>query len=139
MTIEKTFRPVAIAFLIWSLMGIAAYLTQVTMDTAELARSDPYQAHMFEQMPHWAWAAYAIAVWSELAGSFALLARRAWATPLYLISLVAVLIQFSYAFVLTDLIAVKGLGAAVFPVVIIVIGLAQWLFAHAAGAKGLFR
>jgi hypothetical protein len=139
MTIEKSFRPISIVLLLWSLMGIAAYLSQVTMSTAELAKTDPYQAHMFEQMPKWAWAAYAIAVWSELLGAIALLLKRKWAVPLFLISLVAVVVQFSYAFTMTDLLTVKGWGAAIFPAVIAIIGIGQWLFARAAQAKGVLR
>jgi hypothetical protein len=139
MMMSRWFKPVSVLLLLWSLTGIAAYLAQVTMNMAELAKSDPYQAHMFEQMPQWAWSAYAIAVWSELLGAIALLFKRKWATPLFLISLLAVLVQFSYAFTMTDLLAVKGLGAAIFPVVIVVIGLAQWLFARSAQAKGLLR
>jgi hypothetical protein len=129
----------SILSLIWSLAGLGAYVAQANMDLAELARSDPYQAHMFAQMPPWAWTAYALAVWTELAGAVLLLAKRKASTALFAVSLVAVLIQFSYAFFLTDLLSVKGLGAAIFPIIIIVLAVAQLWLAFAASRSGLLR
>lgn len=136
---ERTLRVGGILSLLWSLMGIAAYVMQARMDLNQLAKSDPYQAHMFAQMPHWAWTAYAVAVWTELAGSILLLMRRRAAVWLFAVSLIAVLVQFGYAFTMTDLIAVKGSGAAVFPIIIIAVAILQTGFARAANASGLMK
>ncbi|MEO8722523.1 MAG: sugar transporter [Sphingobium sp.] len=130
---------VSIFSLLWNLMGIAAYLGQVTMDTAELAQSKPYQANMFAQMPHWAWAAYAIAVFSGLGGAIFLLMKSSFAVILFLVSLVAVLVQFSYGLLMTDLIVVKGATAAIFPAIIILIALGQFLFARNMVVRGILK
>jgi hypothetical protein len=139
MNASRSTRIVPILFLIWNCIGIAAYVMQSRMDLATLARQDPYQAHMFAQMPHWAWAAYAIAVFSAFGASLLLVMRRRHAPWLYAMSLIAVLIQFSYAFFLTDLIAVKGFGAAIFPIVIIALAAVQWLYARGMARKGLLN
>lgn len=136
MKTQRILLVVAILSLLWNMAGIGAYLSQVMMNPAELAKTDPYQAHMFAQMPKWAWSAYAIAVWSGLLGAIALLFKRSLAVTLILTSLIAVLVQFSYALVMTDLIAVKGWVAAVFPAIIIVLALAQFLFARTMVVRG---
>ena len=69
----------------------------------------------------------------------ALLLRRRVAVPLFLLSLLAVIVQFGYTFLHTDLLAVKGAGAAIFPTVIVLIGIGQWLYARSQAAKGLLR
>lgn len=136
MKTQRVLLVVAVLSLIWNLAGIGAYLSQVMMNPAELAKTDPYQAHMFMQMPKWAWTAYAIAVWSGLLGAIALLFKRSLAVTLFLISLIAVLVQFSYGLMMTDLIAVKGWVAAIFPAVIIALALAQFLFARTMVVRG---
>ena len=59
--------------------------------------------------------------------------------PLFLLSLLAVIVQFGHTFLGTDLLAVKGAGAVTFPAVIVLIGIGQWLYARNQAAKGLLR
>ena len=49
------------------------------------------------------------------------------------------LVQFGYTFLGTDLLAVKGPTAAIFPAVIIAIAIAQWFYARAQADKGVLR
>lgn len=125
------FLPVAILFLLWNLMGDAAYLMQVTADLTALAKTDPYTARIWAAMPHWVWAAYALAVWLGTLGSIMLIMRRELAVPLYAVSLAGVLVQFGYSFLATDMIAVKGVATTVpFPAFIVFMAVVQLLFAH---------
>jgi len=118
----------AIILLIWSIIGIGAFVSQYVMDLDALAKTDAYQAHLFATMPGWGWAAYAVAIFAGFAGSVALLLRSRWAVPLYWLSLAGIVIQFGRTFLMTDLIAVRGWGTAIFPAVITVIALFQiWL------------
>jgi CHASE2 domain-containing sensor protein len=139
MPTPRYFFPVAIAALLWNLMGDAAYLMQVTADLSALAKSDPYTARMFAQMPKWAWAAYAIAVWGGTLATICLLLKRAVAAPLYAVSIVAIVVQFGHSFLRTDLLAVKGWITAIFPAVILILGIAQFLFARAMVVKRVLR
>ena len=118
----RSFWIVASLLLVWALIGDAAYLSQVTADLTELAKTDPTTAKAFAAMPEWVWSAYAIAVWVATLAAIALLLRRRIAAPLYAVSLVAVLIQFGWTFFASSVIAEKGAGAAIFPLVIIAIG-----------------
>lgn len=135
----KSFYAVAIAALLWNLMGDAAYLMQVTMDLGALAKTDPHSARLLAEMPPWTWAAFAIAVWGATLATILMLMRRALAVPLYALSLLAIIVQFSYSFLGTDLLAVKGWGAAAFPALILVLGVAQFLYARSMVVKGVLR
>ncbi|CAN5377937.1 hypothetical protein BH10PSE13_BH10PSE13_13400 [soil metagenome] len=118
----------AIILLVWSIIGIGAFVAQATQDLDVLAKKDAYQAHLFAAMPGWAWAAYAVAIFAGFAGSVALILRSRWAVPLYWLSLAGIVIQFGRTFLMTDIIAVRGWGTAIFPAVITAIALFQiWL------------
>lgn len=135
----KSFYIVGAAALLWNVMGDSAYLMQVSMDLGALAKTDPYTARTFANMPSWAWSAYAIAVWGATLATLLMLMRRAIAVPLYAVSLLAIIVQFSYSFLGTDLLAVKGWGTAVFPALILVLGIAQFLYARSMVVKGVLR
>lgn len=133
----KGFIVVAVLLLLWNLMGVAAFFMQYTADLGELAKTDPDTARAFAQMPGWAWAVYAVAVIAGTLGALALLLKRKLAVPLFALSLVAVVIQFGWTFLGTDLLAVKGWTTAIFPAVIIAIAVFQLLYARSIAAKGV--
>ncbi len=137
--LPRSFWIVAAMLLLWNLIGDAAYLMQVTMDLDELALTDAYTARLFAETPQWAWAAYAIGVWSGTAAAIALLLRRRVATLLFGTSLVGIIIQFARVFLTTDLIAVKGWTAALFPLLIFAIGLFALHYARATDRRGWLR
>jgi hypothetical protein len=139
MTSPRYFIIVAILFLLWNLMGDAAYLLQVTEDLSALAKTDAYQARLFGLMPTWAWVAYAIAVWVGTLATILLLFRRALAVSLYLVSLIAVVAQFSHTFFGTDILAVKGVGSAAFPAFILAVAVVQLVFAWTMVRKGVLK
>lgn len=122
------FRVAAIAAVVWNVLGVAAYLMEVTMSEAALAALPEAERLLYERMPAWVTAAFAIAVWSGLAGSVALALRRRIALPLLTASLVAVLAQMGYLFLVAGVAAVKGAASAVMPAVIVLIAAALvWL------------
>lgn len=139
MRTPRSFILAAIALLLWNLMGVAAFAMQYGADLDELARTDPTTARAFAAMSGWAWVVYAVAVTAGTLGAIALLLRKSVAVPLFLLSFIAVLVQFGYTFLGTDLLSVKGFGAALFPAVIILIGLGQWLYARGMAARGVLR
>ncbi len=118
----------SIAILVWNLIGIGAFFAQWQMASGGMADLPPEQQAMWRAMPGWAWAAYAIAVGAGALGAIGLVLKKAWAVPLLVLSLIAVLIQFFNAFVLQNGIATVGANAVAFPLVIIAIGVIQaWL------------
>ncbi|MEQ6333179.1 sugar transporter [Sphingobium sp. MK2] len=135
----RFFIIIAVILLLWNLMGVAAFIMQYGADLTELAKTDPTTAQAFATMPNWVWLIYAIAVGAGAIGALLLLMRKAAAASLFLVSLIAVLVQFGYTLLGTDLVAIKGVSALTFPAVIILIAVVQLLYARALVAKGALR
>lgn len=95
--------------------------------------ADDYYLRLYAAFPVWYNAVYAVATGAGLLGALALLTRSVLARPLFLNSLVAVIVQFGWLFVATDLIAVRGAANVVpFPVVIAAIAaFGVWLSSDA--------
>lgn len=124
---------------LWALIGCYAYLSQVTMGPAELAQLPAQQREIWAMMPAWVIGAYAIAVWSALAGAICLLLRLAFARSAYGVSLVAVVVQFGWTFAATPILSIMGASAAAFPIFIAVVGAASVWFANLARGRGWLR
>jgi CHASE2 domain-containing sensor protein len=135
----RTFWIIAVAILLWNLLGDAAYVMQASADLDALARTDPATAAAFRAMPVWAWVAYAVAVWVGTAGAVLLLTRRKAARVFFAASLAGVVVQFGWTFVGYGLIAVKGWSTVILPAVIFAITLASLLYARAKAADGTLR
>lgn len=126
----------AVALLLWGAMGIYSFYTELTTSYDQLAASmGKAEADAIANMPQWLWWVFGAAVWSGAFGSLALLLRSAWARPLYLISLVSVVVQFGYTFLMTSFPEAVGAHSAIFPgIIILVAGFELW-FANWAKNK----
>lgn len=136
-TAPKWFLPVAVIALLWNLLGCMAYLGDAMMTPEDIARLDAAQQALRAERPAWSVAATAVAVWGGAAGSLCLILRRRWATPLLIVSLLAVIAQDISLFVLgsaaADPIAMTLQGL----VLLIAIGLV--LLARKASRLGWLR
>jgi hypothetical protein len=130
---------VAVLALLWEAAGCYSYLTQVTMKAADIARLPAAQRDPWLSMPAWMWSIYAVAVWVGLTGALALLMRQRWARGLFIVSLVAVIVQFGWVFLATPALARLGASAAALPACIVVIGAALVWFAGVAVRRGWLR
>lgn len=139
MNMPRYFIVIAIVLLLWNLMGLAAFAMQYTADLTELAKSDPVTAQAFAAMPAWVWIAYAIAVGAGTLGAVLLLMKKAAAASLFLLSLIAVVVQFGYTFLGTDLLALKGPSVIAFPAFIMVMAVVQLLYARHLVGKAMLR
>lgn len=126
--------------LLWGAAGIFAFYSQLTTPYEQMvAEMGKVAADCIKGMPSWLWWVYGIAVWSGAFGSIALLLRRAWAQPLYLISLIAVIVQFGHSFLVARIQDIMGWGTAAFPALIIAMAIFQLWFAGSAKKKGWLR
>lgn len=135
----RFFVTIGILLLLWNLMGVAAFIMQYTADLTVLARTDPTTAQAFAAMPGWVWGAYGVAVGAGTLGAMLLLMKKAVAATLFLVSLIAVIVQFGYTFLGTDLLAIKGATSAAFPALIIIVAIVQLLYARSLVARGVLR
>ena len=135
--IPKYYWLLAVLFLLWGLAGIGAFLSQLLTPYDQMvADMGKLAADCIKGMPTWLWAVYAVAVASGTLGSIALLLRRAWAQPLYLLSLATVIVQFGHSFLIAKIHLLMGWSAAIFPAFIIAMALIEYWFATSAKKKG---
>jgi hypothetical protein len=123
----------AVLLVVWGLFGCAAFYMHVAFGAAMDPQATDWDRAFYAGLPMWLNIDYAVAVLGGLLGSIALLLRSRPARPLYILSLAAVVIQFGYIFVGTDLIAHKGAATVVpFPLFIAAVAVFQvWLATHA--------
>jgi len=137
----KTERPrwfwvVSVLALLWNLVGLAMFWVEVTLSPAAVAALPPEQQLIHAAIPQWVYAFFGIAVIAGVLGALGLLLKRRWAAPLLLVSLLAVAVQMASAYATTPVWALTGAAGAVFPLVLVVIGLLLWLFARKAAVRG---
>lgn len=130
---------VGIVLLLWGAIGCYAAYTQIS--TGPDAWGDPqnaeYNRQLYASLPVWFNWVYGLGVGSALVGALLLLMRRAVARPIFIVSVIAVVIQFGYAFLATDLIAHKGVAMTVpFPVFILVVAVFSVWFAGLSERRG---
>ncbi|MBD0849447.1 hypothetical protein [Maribacter arenosus] len=128
---------VSVVALLWNLMGAMAYLSQAYMSDEVKAALPAERMELMENMPAWATAAFAFAVWGGVLGCLGLLLRKKWAKPVLVVSLIGILIQMGYSFFMTNAVEVYGtVEGVVMPIIVIVIGIGLVLFSKSALNKG---
>jgi hypothetical protein len=115
------FWAVAVLALLWEAMGCYQYLMQVRAPG--------------ETLPVWVVAAFAVAVWVGLLGAILLLMRRDWARMAFIVSLLAVLVQFGGLYMGGRMHpADAGMPALIVAVAVVLV----W-FAHYSAKRGWLR
>lgn len=129
---------VAIAALLWNLLGVLAFAVDIHLKStpAALAQLPAEQRVLYENVPIWATVAYAVAVFGGVLGSLMLVLKKRLALPLLVLSLVGVLVQFSHAFFFSDTFKALGNNAMIMPMVVIVIAVLLVWFARLSIARG---
>jgi hypothetical protein len=92
----------SIVGLLWNLLGVNAYLQQAYNTESFRANFNEQQLAIMDNLPAWATAAFAIAVFFGALGCIALLLRNKFAKPLLIISLIGVIVQFSHQLFMTN-------------------------------------
>ena len=127
---------VAILLLLWGVGACASYVMHQRFDPDDPA-NPVYDRQLYKSLPAWLNWVFAAAVGTVLAGAVALLFRVKEAVFLYVMSLIAVVIQFGWTLGATDLIAVKGWGVAIGPpLVILLFGVFGLWFAIRSRRRG---
>ena len=127
---------IAIAGLLWTLMGVASYIMDVTMSEETLAKMPEAQRAIYETRPSWVVGLYAVAVFAALIGAAALALRKKLAVPFFGVSLAAVIVQMGYVLFGMSVVATLGATAAIFPAVIVILGAFLLWFSMQAQSKG---
>jgi hypothetical protein len=85
------FRVAALLAVLWNAIGVAMYLSSVGMLGDPMAGLSEAERAAASSIPGWITGVFATGTFAGLIGSVGLLLRKAWAHPLLILSLVALL------------------------------------------------
>ncbi|MBK9432979.1 sugar transporter [Sphingorhabdus sp.] len=125
-----------IVSLLWNLMGVWSFVTNWQLSKTGYAGLPDVQRELWSAMPVWTWAAFAIAVGCGTAAALALLLRKRIAVQLFLVSFIAILVQFSWPIFMNDAFSKMGAELVTFPIILALAGIIQWYFARRGQARG---
>ena len=134
---SKSFWIISIIAVVWNLMGLFAFMSQAFVSSAMLAELPAEQANLIRNTPQWLTGIFAIATVTGLIGSILLILRKRYATTLFIISLVGVLIQMIYSIFGTKALQVYGVvQGLLMPLIVISIAIYLCLFSIKSTRKG---
>lgn len=122
----------------WNLIGLYMYYGQ-SVATAQTLADAKYTADQIAFVmaePVWAHSAYAIAVNAGVLGAILLLFRKAWAVPLFVLSLLGALLQDLDAYILRGALDLFEPVWLAIPITVLVICVFEIWYANRAKAKG---
>ena len=124
---------------VWNLSGLYQYYTFSTLERDALEAAGGFTAaqldHVFNT-PMWAHSAYAIAVNAGVLGVIFLLLRKAWAIPMFVISLVGAILQFADAYLLRNGLELFERILLVIPALVILICVFEIWYSLRAKGRG---
>ncbi len=125
-------------FALWNVLGLYMYYDFSTL-TPEKLQAAGYSAgqvaHVFDT-PAWAHSAYAIAVNAGVLGAIFLLLRKAWAVPMFIISLVGAILQFTDGYLLRNGLDLFEPVWLVIPTFVVLICIVEIWYSRNAKGKG---
>lgn len=127
---------IGVAALVWNGLGVMQYLGMAYMTDEVKAALPEAERALYDNIPSWVIAAFAIAVFGGLIGSAFLLMRKKLARPMFLISLIAIIVQMSYNLFMSRAAEVYGPGSVIMPIMVIVIGVFLFMYSKKTIAKG---
>ena len=132
----RSFLIIGIVALLWNVMGVYVFVAQETMSAEAMAHYTEAQKALMDSVPAWATGVFAIAVFSGLLGCVGLLLKKAWSVPVFLVSLIAIVVQFTHWLFMTNSREVYGSEVFIMPALVTVIGAFLVWYSRGANAKG---
>jgi hypothetical protein len=108
--------------LVWNLMGVFNYLDQAFMTDKVLEVLPKEQQILYQDVPAWVTAAFAIAVFSGTLGSLLLLLKKKNASTFFIISFLGIMGQMSYGLLIDQNSDSYGPMGIAMPIIIIAFG-----------------
>ena len=121
--------------LVWNLIGVAFWYLQTNMSAERLALMSEGDRQIYDATPGWLNIAFAVAVFGGVLGALGLLLKKRWAGTMFLLSLIALLVQLIGAYVVTPAWAAYGPVGLIMPAVLLLIALFLLWYANKAQAR----
>ncbi len=133
--VPASFWIITVLALLWNGFGVMAYAARLLMTPETFAALPEIDQQLINTTPEWVNIAFGVAVIFGVLASLMLVFRKKLAINLFLISMLAVFVQMSHMFILSDMFQVKGWAMAAMPAAIIVVAIFLWRYAVSAHSK----
>lgn len=133
------FLVVAIVLTLWDLMGVISFFQHITISDEALQAMPQNERELYGSYPLWTKVAFAVAVFGGFLGSILLLLKKKLAKPVFIVSLIAVIVQMFHSLFIAKAMDVYGPGATIMPIMVIAIGIFQIWLANFGIKKGWLR
>lgn len=130
------FNIVAVVALLWNLLGAVAVIMNFMLTPEAIAALPAEQQQMYADTPIWSSYASLLAVFTGALGCVALLIKKDFASPLFMLSIVGLVVQNIGIFVVVDAIAVLGSNVLIMQGSVFVIAIGLLLLAKIAIKRG---
>ena len=128
---------IAIIALLWNAMGVFAFITDLTMSEEALATMTQAQQDLYNSTPTWNYVGYGLATIGGLLGAIGLLMRKKWASTLFILSFVGVLINLVWSLFISNAAAVMGSSAYILPAMVVLIAIFLIWYSRKTTADGI--
>ena len=108
--------------LVWNLIGVINYLGQVLITDEILKSLSKEQQLMYQDVPSWVTAAFAVAVFSGTVGAIFLLLKKRVSSIFFILSFVGIIIHMTYGLLINENTDSYGPLGLLMPLMIIVVG-----------------
>ena len=105
---KKSFYVICSVTLIWNLIGIFNYLGFVYMSNEAFTSLSEEMQLFLNTRPAWVTGSFALAVFSGTIGNIGLLLRKKWANFILIISLISVVAQTIYNFIIQQIVEIPN-------------------------------
>lgn len=120
----------------WNGLGVVAFIAETMQTPEQLAQLPEAQQALYTSKPIWATAAFALAVFGGLLGSLSLLIKKKIATPLFALSLLGLVGQNSYYFLIAKVQDTMPSNSFIMPMVVFTIAIVLLFFSRSCAKKG---
>jgi hypothetical protein len=130
---------VGILAALWNAYGCVDYYMTQTHNASNLNGATPQQLAFYDAFPVWADSAWAIAVWGALAAAILLLFRSRHAATIFLVSVIAMVVAFSYQLLLAANRPLLTAADLAFTGVLFAVEIGLLVYARRMRARGVLR
>jgi hypothetical protein len=133
---KTSFWIIAVVALIWNIMGVFQFLSSTLMKEEMYETLTDPQIALLNSLPAWYNIVFAISVFAGLLGCVVLLLRKKIAIPLFLVSLIAVLVMMGYWLLVSNAMEIYGTEAVIMPLFVIIVAIFLYFYSKGAKQKG---
>lgn len=137
MKVPIWFWIIGVLAVVWNFGGLWDCFNSLSMNEEYLSEFPGY-LEFIQTMPIWAKVSWAVATSMSVLGSIFLLLRKAWARPVFILSIIGMIIIFLYQ-IMTEKSPEMTTGMWIFTAIVVVMAFFLAIYAKLMIAKGLLK